>query len=256
MADFTDANDTAITVLDVVIGPMRVRFAEGKPATSIAVTSNSAVVSVGKSTLFDGPRGIHVVKLDAKKTGSAVITGTAKSGGSAKLSITVVDKFQLPARNTTEGLVARLLLAETTTPANSKYTLADAATCMERMILVLNNRLKNPGQFASRGTRIEDIITAPGQFEGFEAFPKNYAKVIPRIQGILDKANDNTVASQGAYQAHLDKAIELATKHSSPISDPSTTELIGWRTAGHGSPGPNFVAFDPPLMGIQFFQRK
>jgi hypothetical protein len=256
MADFTDSSGAPISALNMVVGSGRVRFAEGTPATSISVSSSHSTVAVVDKVLFDGPRGIWAIRLNAKSAGSAVITGKAKNGASATLTVTVSNKLALPAKNKTEGIVARLLLAETSTPAHSKYTLADAVTCMERMVLVLNNRLKNPSQFAATGKTIEDIISAPGQFAGFEAYPKNYAKVIPRLQGIIDRANDNTLPNQRAYQDHLTEAIRLATAHASPITDPSTTELIGWRTAGHGSPGPNFIAFDPPLLGIQFFQRK
>jgi len=257
MAKFTDASNTAISALNLVVGPKHVRFDEGQKATSITVKSSDSSVKVVGTVVFDGPEGIHTVKLSAAKAGSAIITGTTRSGQSATLSITVGPRIELPPRNTTAGLVARLLLAEVMSPSGTKYNLTDATTCMERMVLVLNNRLKNPGQFGATGaTTVDEIIKAPGQFAGFDHFPNHYAPLIPRIQGVVDNANNNNLPSQSDFQNHLNEAIRIANAHATPITDPSSTELIGWRTSGHGSPGPSFVAFSVQLLGTQFFQRK
>lgn len=256
-ATFTDTGNSTLSGLRLVVGSKRLHFHEGQQATSIVVVSSDKCIAVKHKSLFDSHKGIHTIDLLATAPGTAVVTGTTKNGQSSTLTITVVGKLALPARNSTEGLVARLLLAEVMSPSTSGYDATDAETCMKRMIVVLKNRLKNPGQFgASDASTIDDIIKAPGQFKGFEKFPDHFSPLIQRIQDIVNSANDNNRRDQLAFQNHLNLAIGIAQSNSALTKDPSSTELIGWRTSGHGSPGSNFVAFGTPLLNTQFFERR
>ena len=258
MSQFTDVTGESISDLTLVIGRKLVHFEEGHGATHITVSSNNSAVRVVGTTLFDGPKGIHSVRLTATAVGEATITGKTKDGQSSSLDIDVEAKLALPARNTTEGIVVRLLLAESMTPSDNQYDASDAEKGMKWMVVVLNNRLENPGEFGAPGGKtIEDIIkaNAPAQFRGFASYPKYSAGIVQKIQTIVDFANDNNLGTQDEFQDHLKAALRIGENYKSPIPDPSPTELIGWRTSGSGSPGSGFTPFGPPILGIQFYRR-
>ena len=258
MADFTDTSGNTLSNVSLVVGHRRIRFDGGRGASAPTITSsNNSVVEVTRTTLFSGPSGIFTVDISAKRAGTATITGTVRNGQSSAITIVVSARVSLPARNTTGGLVVRLLLNETMSPSNSSYNAVDAEKGMNWMVVVLNNRLNDPRSFgAPAGATIEQIIKARNQFAGFQNFPQLSASTIQHIQGVVNTANDNNNSNQSAFQNHITFAIAIANAHQSPIADPaSPDELIGWRTSGHGSPGGSAVAFSVPLLGNQFFKR-
>jgi hypothetical protein len=162
----------------------------------------------------------------------------------------------LPAANTQEGLVARLLLSETQTPANATYSDADAQKAMKWMHLVLHNRLKAPTRFGAKtNAGIVDLIKAKDQFAGFGNYPEMAAGVKTRVDEILKKANDINDTKQSAFRQHVQHALDTAALKV-PIADPSPNGLTGWRTAGHGPPGGDFSPYGNPLVGNQFYQWK
>jgi hypothetical protein len=174
----------------------------------------------------------------------------------------------LPDSSTVAGAVARLLLAESLTPATKAYDEAQVKRGMQAMKAALSNRLShNPAQFgAPKATSVLDILTAPGQFAGFSRDAKG-ALVIDkavqdRLNDILKKAN---TGKPGKYYQLVQNANEVAA---APANDPwaklTTVGKIkvvggtfGWRRAGSGSPGGSFVAIPGGLLGgNQFYTIK
>ncbi|CAE6700031.1 hypothetical protein R70006_00680 [Paraburkholderia domus] len=158
----------------------------------------------------------------------------------------------LPPKNDNEGAEVRLLLAECRGPSFSTFTLSDATTCMQLMDLVLFNRLDNPGRFGAKGaTTVGDIIRAPGQFAGFQNYPKYDSHVQHRIQVALDIANSAKDKRSPDFAAFINAAIAIATS-TSTITEPSPGTLVSWRTAGSGSPGSGFALFKT-VLGNDFY---
>jgi hypothetical protein len=168
--------------------------------------------------------------------------------------------IQLPDLNTDAGVVARLLIAESLTPAYSSYNAAEVLRGMQAMKAVVNNRLRNnPAQFLAPGARtLTDIIVAPNQFEGFSRNSAGQvvlsSKVQGQIQGALDLAKSNP---SGLYGTFVSNAIKVAND---PVDDPfiALTTIggvpvlpgaFGWKTVGSGSPGPRFIAIPGGIIG-------
>jgi hypothetical protein len=164
----------------------------------------------------------------------------------------------LPAKNTVQGAVARILLAEARDPGNSQYKAEDSKTAMQWMKVVLQNRLNNkPAQFmAPHAKTLIDIIKARGQFAGFSNYPNYSIKVSDRLQAILDIANAAKDQRSADYTVFVQNAIDVA--NSPTIADPSRAQypnskgLSAWRTAGTKSPGPRFSSYKD-LAGNSFY---
>jgi hypothetical protein len=157
----------------------------------------------------------------------------------------------LPARTTDEGAVTRLLLAECRGPSYTSYNLADATQCMQLMDLVLWNRVKNPHPFLAKHPTLLSVITAPGQFQGFQYYPSYDAAIVRNLQQILDIANNPKDPRAKVFADFVSAAIRIAGV--TTINDPSYPRaLVAWRTAGSGSPGPSFTAFKT-ILGTTFY---
>lgn len=262
MASFTLLDDRT-TVTEVTLrtgGRKRLHLAGvGADKSALQVLAlHAALVTPSVVGLFDGPKGIWTVELLAKQSkGKSEIQAKVKGTLAAKLGVTVVDRVDLPSADTTEGLLVRLLLAESRNPDQSGYDAANSKTSMQWMRLVLVNRLNNnPAQFNAPGaTEIKNIVTAKGQFEGFEEYPKLSSKVTGRLGDIVRIANDDSDGRQEKFARYLQDALDVAKSPTLP-ADPCPTKLFGWRTAGSSSPGGRFVAYDGPLAGNQFYTLK
>lgn len=157
----------------------------------------------------------------------------------------------LPERNSDEGVETRVLLAECRGPAGSGYTLELATHAMQLMDAVLWNRMDDPKPFMARGAKsLIDIVRAKGQFAGFEKYPDVAASIQKRIQDAIDIANNPKDPRQAAYEAFINKAIEIAK--SAYFDDPSPGKLVSWRTANSGSPGNNFLKYKT-LLGNDYY---
>jgi hypothetical protein len=66
----------------------------------------------------------------------------------------------------------------------------------------------------------------------------------------MDIANAAKDRRSAAYADHINAAIERA--NASEVDDPSPGDLTGWRTAGHGSPGSGFTAYQT-VLGNTFY---
>jgi len=219
----------------------------------ILESSNDTVAQANLKALYNGERGIWTVDLTAGKEGSATVTAAARDAdGGATLSLSVEKVLSLPDKNTEAGMLARLLLAESGQPG--AYDRAETKRGMQWMKLVLQNRLKEPRRYSAPGAgSLIDIVKAEGQFAGFESYP---TLKIATIDDVLGAANDDNSALQEQFITFTLDAVEVA--NAPTIDDPTGTRsgLIGWRTRGSGSPGPNFVAYGKPLAGNQFYTLK
>lgn len=217
-------------------------------------STNGTVAAQTLLALFNGPKGIWTVDLQARSKGSAEIQAKLKGAVVAKLGLTVVEKLALPAESTDEGMLARLLLAEAHGPGQSGYDASGSKTAMQWMRVVLANRLKNsPERFNARGAKtLLDIVKAPRQFEGFQDYPKLGSDQSTRIDEIVSIANSDSDPRQGKYAQFLQNALEVAGSNTL-IADPCPTGLYGWRTAGSSSPGGDFVKYGDPQSGNQFY---
>jgi len=158
--------------------------------------------------------------------------------------------ISLPDKTTNAGAEVRILLAECSTPAQSGYSLALAKKAMQYMDAVLWNRVDNPRPYGARtGATLIDIIKAPKQFAGFESYPNYSATIKNRIQSCLDIANNPKDKRNAAYADFVNAAIEQSA---ADVEDPSPGFLVGWRTAGRGSPGPAFKEY-ATVLGNTFF---
>lgn len=157
----------------------------------------------------------------------------------------------LPPKNDAEGCETRVLLAECRTPSFSSYALADAEKCMQLMDKVLWNRFRNPGPFGAKGaTKLSDVVRAPGQFAGFEAYPNYDQSIVNRIQAMINIANNAKDKRSQAFADHIATAIAVAKAAS--IVEPSAGTLASWRTAGSASPGSNFKLHGT-VLGVDFY---
>lgn len=160
----------------------------------------------------------------------------------------------LPPITTKEGVIARLMLAEVKNPGYSNYSADDSKQSMRIIDKVLENRLTKPGLFnASGATNEVDIITAPGQFDGFSKDSNGNvvisSSVQQRIDDIMAIANSGP---PGPYANFVQNAIGVANgtitsldpfKDISNINGQSVEgDVYGFRTAGSSAPGGTFVA--------------
>jgi len=258
MASFTltdDKTDVSKTTMHAG-GTKRLHLAGvGGDRKVLSVDStNTAVVAQTLLALFNGPKGIWTVDLQARSTGGAEIQAKLKGTVAAKFAITVVEKLALPAESTEEGMLARLFLAEAHGPGQSGYDAAESKTAMQWMRVVLANRLNNsPERFNAKGAKtLLDIVKAPKQFEGFHDYPKLGKDQSTRIEDVVSIANSDSDPRQEKYATFLQNALDVAASKTL-IADPCPTGLYGWRTAGSAAPGGDFVKFGDPLSGNQFY---
>ena len=159
--------------------------------------------------------------------------------------------YQLPARATAEGAMARLFIAEASATHPS---ISDTVTAMGWMRRVLANRLVRPVPFGSRASEgMLGVIRAKRvglQFAGFDDYPTMSAGVVQNIAEKLAYADNRKHPQQAHYLAFVRAAIAAAA--SAPPPDPSSTGLYFWRTAGKKGPGGKARLFQS-LAGNSFY---
>jgi hypothetical protein len=224
-----------------------------------SVVRVSRVVRVNMATKVTDPNSVWGFDLTPLKVGTTDLQATVKGAVVATLKVSVARALELPPADTDEGMMARLLLAETASPERKGWDVAAAKKSMQWMRLVLKNRLDNdPAQFNAPGaTTRRDIVRGRGQFRGFGRYPTIDADVNRHITEAVDGADDdNNLAKQAEDIAFVNAALEVATA-TAEILDPCGADhfLSGWRTAGHGGTGDNQVEFQV-LMTNQFFKLK
>ena len=206
--------------------------------------------------LYDGPKGIWTVEIRPKGKGAADVRASLKGAVVATLKVTVLDKLELPAASTEEGMLARLLIAENRGPGDPDFDAVAARTGMQWMRVVLANRLKNPGLYNAAGAKtLTDIVKAPGQVKGFGDYPVIATTQANLIAEIVRIANNDSDPRQDNYSRFVQDALDVA-KSKTLIPDPCPTGLSGWRTDGSDPPGGLQVDFGQPLAGNQYFTLK
>lgn len=157
----------------------------------------------------------------------------------------------LPPLDDDVGAETIILLAECMGPGSSRYTIESATLSMQMMDLVLWNRLQKPKLFMAKGAEsIAEILKARGQFAGFSNYPNYDRSIANRINGMVNIANNSNDKRSQKFEAHINKAIDIANSLS--IVEPSPGILVAWRTAGTDSPGSNFKFFKT-IMGNDFY---
>lgn len=118
------------------------------------------------------------------------------------------------------------------------------------MDLVIWNRTKSPRQFGATSPTLLSVITAPNQFNGFSGYPKYDGTIVARIQSYIDIANNKHDKRSQIFTDFILLACYVA--RAATINEPSAGRLVGWRTAGAGSPGPTFN-FYKTVLGNSFY---
>ncbi len=216
------------------------------------VSNNPAVISAKLSkTLQDGSKGMWTVDLQIGNVGSAIVTAV-HAPDAITLGVDVGPRFGVI---TTEPykMLALLFLAENLTPDDAGYNAAAVMMSMQWMRIVIENRRTDPQRFGAVNGTYAGIVTAKGQFAGFDGYPTIAQKKMERLDRIIDRCNDDDDAKQGAY-ADLIGVANAVAMMATP-ADPCPTGLYGWRTAGSGAPGGDFEEYQQKA-GNQFYTLK
>ncbi|GKT22928.1 hypothetical protein [Acidovorax sp. SUPP3334] len=258
---YTHGNPVPATVALVEGNVLRVKLESiDKRYTLVAVSDYPNVLEVTGNT--------HNSRAD-----SWAFAVTARSAGNSKLmlrsdrgegmsaltvtpalvSITVRKAVSLPDPESDAGLLVRLFLAEVRGPQEWKDAgISGPDVTLESMRMmrrVIVNRLNSGSakEFMAAGARdIRGIVAASDQgsvqFAGFEHYPNIDGKKLKTINDKMAVVNDATNTHWHAKYAEFYESVLLAATEPLP-PDPSSTGLFGWRTAGKGSPSPEFMEF-------------
>lgn len=190
----------------------------------------------------------RVVHVDAYIYGT-----TQRDPNTARLTVEVLPRLELPDAGTEAGILARMLVVENRPPSHEEFMgQGDALEAMQWMVHVLRNRLSlGASHFsAKRATSLTDLIRAHNQVEGFEAYPVIAKKQNALLVDALKIANDGTDDRSGPHRQFLKNAVAVAAGEK-PGVDPCPSRLYAWRTAGSKSPGENFLRYQ--IKGGQTF---
>jgi len=222
------------------------------------------------------PHGVTLIDLEVSVGDAAKVhvkvegPATAAREQMFRDTFAALARLALPDLQTDDGTVARMLLAETLTPASSSYDAAQAQTSMNAMKSAVVHRLTKPSDFGAAGaTNHRDIICAPGQFAGFSKNTSGEVVVDAAIEANIDDiVNRANTGAPGVYYAHLKMAIDTAD---STVTDPFSAITSvggvatlggtwGWRKAGTAAPGGKLVAIPTASGGVilrnQFYTLK
>lgn len=193
----------------------------------------------------------------------------------------LAQNVRLAPASTPEGYVARLLINEVPFPGDPLYrSEEDCRRGMEEIVWVLNNRLRHipPGYSQqevanTRAANLIEVITAPGQVEGFHRDGQGRFVAVPRVHRRVDYlvriANDGQPGRIAALLNHAAQlaAAALAGGPDSPDlflelrrvgSTGVTGRAYAWMTANlPDHPGGHFVAVprerEGRIAGNQFY---
>jgi hypothetical protein len=192
--------------------------------------------------------------LRAGMTGQTMLNVRSANGTvTPPIAIQVIANVALPDPGTNVGMLVRLFLAETQTPDRAGAEAVNLPEAMRLMRVVVENRLAKPsGRWGSAGaTRMADVVRAPSQFEGFNAYPTLSPTVANNIADIIRIANDASDRRFAAMRAHLTSAISIA---SGPRpADPTATGLYWWKTFNSAPPGTGVTVYRT-LVGNTFYR--
>jgi hypothetical protein len=117
--------------------------------------------------------------------------------------------------------------------------------CSFREVFI--NRMQLGSEYFGAGkhtVKLIELISAPGQVEGFEGYPNIAQDQGDLLREIVRIANSATDRRCESFRDYVKKAIQVAqTDLKSLDADPCSTGLYGWRTAGASGPGSNYVKY-------------
>ena len=231
-----------------------------KRYTPVAVSDYPNVVEVTGNT-HNSRADSWTFEVTARSAGNAKLMLRADRGQGmspltvtpALVNVTVRRPMSLPDSASDAGILMRLFFAEVRGPQEWKDAGISgpevALESMRMMRRVIANRLDSGSakEFMAAGARdIRGIVAASDQgsvqFAGFEHYPNIDGKKLKTINDKMAIVNDATNTHWHAKYAEFYEAALLAATESLP-PDPSATGLFGWRTAGKGSPSPEFLEF-------------
>ncbi len=139
---------------------------------------------------------------------------------------------QLPAVETTEGYVTRLLINEVPFPGERGYkSEQETMAAMDQLLIVLDRRLRSiPAKYTQQqiaGTKASDIIDVitvgglKGQFDGFYRNEAGLPAMVPRIGDRIDHLTRIANTGQpGKFARLLNYAGQIATSYAGKATDP------------------------------------
>lgn len=277
MPKFQRTNNAEVTgIIDLVQGnTLRLKLAgdvKAGKATHYEIKSSSPLITVSQRA--NERQKEQLITLEVSETGTARLIRVsaripASSSEVAFFLVNILPKLALPDFGSEVGIVAHLLLAESLTP-NYVADYGNGADVLQAMVLmreVLDNRLSaartsealrsyvacNPTSNDLRGIVQANMCgrAVSPQFKGFDGARNapNRAQ-LDVIQPLLAQANDGTHRLFEKSRAHVEQAIEIASRPSriSPISDSS---LLFWRT--YDSDPPSSYAMRQKILADQVF---
>ena len=261
MGKFTEVNKHLTELKEITIpkgDTKRLHLVDVKARVSsdIAFKFNKKLLSVKIGARpFNGPKGIWSVDLKALGVGKVELSAIFKTKAVASTKVSLITKpvVKLATKDTDEGLLTRLFLAESVTPGQvGKYKADESKKSMLWMRQVIENRLnhKTPRIFGAKlaaGSSkyvLTDIIKAQGQFHGFENYPTIDKKIDSNITLYIAYATNYNHPKREQYLEFINNAKAAAAKNAlSGFKDPLPKGLYGWRTKGSTSPGGDFVKY-------------
>lgn len=257
MGFFSNTRDhnSAIKDVDLPIGESKRMHLNGfqvRVASDLSISSDANIHAEILDRPYDGPKGIWVISIKAISNGEGKLTVTSSKGDEAVLTVQSFKKnpIGLPPLNSDQGIMARLFLAESISPIKISYKESESKKGMLWMRQVIENRLhhKTPNIFMAKpssGNRytVLDIVTAKGQFHGFE----NYPDIIPQIRGHIQNyvaiANNYNHPQRKKYAEFIENAILAASPNALEGRDLVAKDLYGWRTKDSTHPGGSFLKY-------------
>ena len=148
--------------------------------------------------------------------------------------------LKFASKDTTLGLVQRVLAAEVRTPGTTGFDLNDSESGLSGVGAVIVNRVQNPKKFANT---IEDVIKQKGQFQGFANYP-TLPSYIEQIVSDLESFANAKGEKVLKYRLHMQNLLNVAGRVVDlddnldafvPAGGASTPTLF-FRTQGSGNP--------------------
>jgi len=217
---------------------------KARVSTDITLSSSDNITATIKKSPFNGPKGIWIVDIKGKKTGTLTLEAKYDNKSVASVDITVFNKvlITLAQPATAEGLLTRLFLAESINPGKTGvYNAENSKKSMLWMRKVIENRLshKTPHIFSvpkknkKDSYTIFDIVKAKNQFHGFEKYPDLDSAIKRNISAFISNANNYNHSLRKQYADFIANAKNAASANAlKNFNDPGSDKLFGWRTKG------------------------
>lgn len=182
------------------------------------------------------------------------------NGGSSTNATKIAYTAVLSPEGTDEGLVSRLLLAEIRNPSAATYSASDSEIGMRAIRSIVENRKKKPSIFNASSSSTSAIITARGQFAGFDG----------GISEVIRQRTNALVNPAGNSSKFVDFWNDVfRISEAASVIDPYASVTVvagvnvepgtyGVRTAGSSEPGGSFVALSTGknIAGQDFYTLK